>query len=231
MNNLFKVKSTFLRLTTFLLLLHLSLYISAQKKDFAIWYTAGARYEVTKKIKIDLSEELRTNSNAGETDQFFTDVGVSYKFNKYISIGGYYRFIRKREDDENFHTRNRFYGELELSVPIKRFELQYRFRFQRQVNQYSEYVINDPILHNRHRLKIDYNVPKIKLTPSVFYERYFRLNYVSSYFANNERFGTSLSYNFNKKHKAEVAYLIENDLYPKEKRTYILSLGYRFTFK
>ncbi len=218
------------------ILLLLALFTStlaySQKKDFAAWYTLAGRYEITKKIKLDISEELRTISNASISDQFFTDLGISYKFNKYVSLGGYYRFIKKREKDDNFHTRNRFYGELQLSFPFKQFELEYRFRFQRQVNEYFEDIEDDkPILYNRHKIELSYNIPNFKLTPSFSYERFYRLKYVNSYFADNVRYGIGLNYKFNKKHLVSVSYLINKDLYPKEKYLYILSLGYKFTFK
>jgi hypothetical protein len=212
----------------FLVILFFPQNLTAQKKDFAIWYTIGARYEITKKLKIDVSEEFRSIDNGSYGDQFFTDLGLSYKFNKYVSIGGYYRFIRKRENDETFHNRNRFYGDVQLSLPVKRFELSYRFRYQRQVNEYSEYVINDPILYNRHKISLEYNIPKTRLTPSIFYERFFRIN--ESYNADNERYGLDLSYSFLKHHKIDLSYMINNDLAPRDKKLYILSIGYRFTF-
>lgn len=212
-----------------IIILFISQKATAQKEDFAAWYTLGVRYEITKKLKVDLSEEFRTVDNGSYGDQLFTDIGVSYKFNKYISVGGYYRFIRKREDDENFYTRNRFYGDIQLSLPVKRFELSYRFRYQRQKNEYSEYAVNDPVLYNRHKISLKYNIPKTKLTPSVFYERFFRLKYVESYFADNERYGLDLGYSFLKHHKVDLSYMINNDLFPKKKKLYILSVGYRFT--
>lgn len=204
---------------------------TAQKEDFAVWYNLGVRYEINKKLKVDISEEFRTADNGSKGDQLFTDLGVSYKFNKYISVGGYYRYIRKREDDENFHTRNRFYGDVQLSLPVKRFELLYRFRYQYQKNKYSEYAVNDPVLYNRHKVSLEYNIPKTKLTPSIFYERFFRLKYVESYFADNERYGLDLGYSFLKHHKVDLSYMINNDLYPKKKKLYIVSVGYRFKFQ
>ncbi|HEX3009666.1 MAG TPA: DUF2490 domain-containing protein, partial [Bacteroidales bacterium] len=155
----------------------------AQTKDFGAWYSISARYEIVNNLRLGISEELRTNSNASETDQFFTDLGANYKINKYICVGGYYRFIRKRETEDDFYSRNRFYGEVELSYPFYRFEVSYRYRFQRQKNKYTEDEEDkNPILINRHKVGLEYNIRGLKLTPSIFYERFYRLKYTTSYY-------------------------------------------------
>jgi hypothetical protein len=205
---------------------------NAQRKDFGIWYNVSARYEVIKNLRIEVSEELRTVSNASETDQFFTEVGLNYKLNDYINFGGYYRYIKKRDNDKDFNSRDRFFGEIEFNLPFKRFELSYRNRFQRQINKDADDVEEKaPILYNRHKVSLNYNIRKVKLTPSVFYERFYRLKYIDSYFYDNVRYGINLNYRFNKKHLASAGFLIDNDLFPTKKQRNILSLSYRYTFR
>lgn len=201
----------------------------AQKRDFGIWYNGGIQYNI-KKFRIDVSEEFRTVNHASELDQFFTDAGISYKVSKYIRIGGYYRFIRKKEEDDARHNRNRFYGDLTLRLPLKDLELSYRFRYQRQNNEYSEYAYNPAILYNRHKLELSYNIPHSKITPSISYERFFRLKYVRSYFADDVRFSVGAGYKFNKKNHISASYILNKDLYPKVKYLNVLALGYRYDF-
>jgi predicted porin len=222
------------RALTFLCLLFFSAFINthAQTKDFGAWYSISGRYEIINNLRLSISEELRTNSNASETDQFFTDLGVSYKFNKYVSVGGYYRFIKKRETKEDFYSRNRFYGELELSYPFNRFEVSYRYRFQRQKNKYAEDEEDkNPILINRHKLGLSYNIKGVKLSPSIFYERFYRLKYTTSYYPTDVRYGIDLNYRFNKKHAISLGYLIDKDIDRKEKFLYALTLNYKLTIK
>lgn len=205
---------------------------SAQNKDFGIWYNISARYEVIKNLRIEVSEELRTISNASETDQFFTEVGLNYKLNDYVNFGGYYRYIKKRDNDKDFNTRNRFFGEVELNLPFNRFELSYRNRLQRQINKDADDVEEKaPILYNRHKVSLKYNIRKVKLTPSVFYERFYRLKYIDSYFYDNVRYGINLNYKFNKRHLVSTGFLIDEDLFPTKKQRNILTLSYRYTFK
>lgn len=203
-----------------------------QKKDFGAWYSISARYEIINNLRVEVSEEVRTDNNASEIDQFFTDMGLNYKINKFVSVGGFYRFIRKVENDDEFYTRNRFYGEIELKLPFSRFELAYRSRLQRQINKYADDVEEKAArLHNRHKVSLNYNVPNIKLTPSIFYERFYRLKYIGSYFADGQRYGGSLGYNFNKRHKVDIGFLVDEDLYPNKKYQYVLTAGYRLNLK
>ncbi|NJK93594.1 MAG: DUF2490 domain-containing protein [Bacteroidales bacterium] len=214
------------------ILLSGSAILVAQNKDFGAWYSLGGRYEITKKIQLNISEEFRTNSNAGSINQFFTELGLNYKLNKYFSIGGNYRFIKKREDDDQFYTRNRFYGDLEFKLPLKRFEFNYRFRFQKQKNKFAEYEIDlEPIFINRHKFELEYNIPGSKLTPSVFYERFFRTYTSKAYEAVSVRYGLGLSYKFNKKHAISAGYFVDKDLVPNVEYLRVLSFGYRFNLK
>lgn len=220
-----------LRFFLVLLLLISGTVVSAQDKDFGMWYSVSARYEIVKNLRLNVSEELRTASNASEVDQYFTDLGLDYKLNDYISFGGYYRYIRKRETKDDFYARNRFYGEIDLTYPFNRFEFSYRFRLQRQTNKYADDVEEKaPRLYNRHKFAIEYNIPNFKLSPSVYYERFYRLKYISSYFSDSERYGIELNYKFNKKHRAGVGFLIDKDLHPNVDYLNVLTLSYRYSF-
>lgn len=220
-----------LRTYILLVLLFTGSVVKAQDKDFGIWYSVSARYEIVKNLTIDISEEVRTASKASEVDQYFTDAGLGYKLNKYISFGAYYRYIRKRETKNDFYARNRFYGEVDLTYPFNKFEFTYRFRIQRQVNEYADDVEEKaPRLYNRHKFGLEYNIPNFKLTPSVFYERFYRLKYISSYFSSSERYGIDLNYKFNKKHRAGIGFLIDKDLHPNIDYLNVLTLSYRYSF-
>lgn len=202
----------------------------AQEKDFGVWYNVALQYDI-KKFQVGLSEEFRTVNNASELDQYFTDAGVSYKISKYFKIGGYYRFIKKKESDNSMYNRNRFYGDLTLRLPLKNLELSYRFRYQHQNNEFSEYAYNPSVVYNRHKLELSYNIPHSKLTPSLSYERFFRLNYIHTYFAENVRWDIGMEYKFNKRNRISVDYLLNKDLYPKVKYLNVLALGYKYDFK
>lgn len=205
--------------------------VNSQEKDFGIWYTVSGKYSVSKKIKLEIAEEWRTKSNALETDQLFTDLGGSYKFNKYFTAGAYYRFIMKKENNGDFFGRNRFYSDLNFEYPLKRFNIKYRFRMQRQTNRYAEEADDKiPTLINRHKFELEYNINNSKFTPSLFYEAFYRLKYINPYFMESTRLGLGTSYQFSKKHNVQASYLINKDLYPKPEYAFILALGYRYSF-
>jgi hypothetical protein len=227
-----RINSTaFLKIVLLLVPFFLVSQARAQDNDFGVWYSISARYEIFKNLQIDVSEEVRTASKASEVDQYFTEAGLSYKLNKYVSFGGYYRYIRKRETKDDFYARNRFYGELDLTYPLARFEFSYRFRFQRQTNKYADDVEEKaPRLYNRHKFGIEYNIRGFKLTPSVFYERFYRLKYISAYFSDSERYGIDLNYKFNKKHRAGVGFLIDKDLHPNIDYLRVATVSYRYSF-
>ena len=154
------------------LLLFGSLSISAQKTDFGLWYELNAVYDITKGLRFDVEANVRTDQNASSIEKFYIEPGFRYKFNDYFAAGVYYRFIEQRETIDKsegiyeFHPRHRWFVQLKGSLPVYRFTLSARYRFQEQFKTYIEDPEDEiPVWAHRLRLEIDYDIKGLPLQP------------------------------------------------------------------
>jgi len=95
------IKKTFL---LFLLICIVSVTFS-QEKDFGIWASISAEKELIKNLDLNFDVNLRTYHNVSEIEEAFFDIGLNYKFNKYLSAALSYRYTQFREDDELFSSK------------------------------------------------------------------------------------------------------------------------------
>ncbi|HKR05723.1 MAG TPA: DUF2490 domain-containing protein, partial [Bacteroidia bacterium] len=104
----------------------------SQVKDAGLWSSVNLEKKITQKLTAGLSEELRFNENITELGTAFTEIGVDYKFYKFVSLGISYRFIQKRRVDDFYSTRHRYNIDLSLKYKIKKISVSLRERFQTQ---------------------------------------------------------------------------------------------------
>ena len=65
-----------------LFLIFIPLVAFTQEKDFGIWYGVSAEHNLTKKLEIDLSSNIRTFNNASKIEEAFLEGGITYNFSK-----------------------------------------------------------------------------------------------------------------------------------------------------
>src|SRR5512145_2961088 len=117
----------------------ISLNLTAQDKN-GIWYEADASMKIIKKLKADVAGSVRTDENGSHLYSYWVQGGLKYKVNDYFSAGVYYRLIERIEDkdDPGLYSRHRFFVDLKGELPVSRFTLSARYRFQRQTRMYIE---------------------------------------------------------------------------------------------
>jgi hypothetical protein len=213
-------------------ILLLSTVIKAQDNKYGIWYGADASYKIVKNLRFELAGCLRTDQNASNVSSFYFDGGLKYKFNKYFSAGAYYRFTETKEKDDFFYARHRWYVDLNGSLPIGRFTLSGRYRFQEQFKMYIKDpdVDEKPVCYNRFKLSLDYDIPKVPLVPSLSAEIYGQTFSSNDIMIEKTRYTGGLKYNISKKHSVGVDYIYLNSKNTKPKEFNVISLYYSFKF-
>ena len=223
-----------LLISVFLLLT--SLTLKAQKTDFGLWYEANAEYGIVKGLRFDFEANVRTDQNASKVEKFYFEPGLRYKFNDYFAAGIYYRFTEQRETIDKsegiyeFHPRHRWFVQLKGSLPVYRFTLSARYRFQEQFKTYIEDPEDEiPLWAHRLRMELSYDIKGLPLKP------YTSVEMASELFASNEimieqwRYIVGADYTVNKKHTIGLEYIY--NVSKDSKPAYLNAIGLKYKIK
>lgn len=211
-----------------LLVLIISRTGDCQSNDFGIWYGINAEIPVNKKLEADISATLRTFNNASKTEQAFLEAGLSYKFNKFFSVGGAYRFTNNLEDDDQYHIRHKLMFDTKGSLPLNDFTLSLRIRLQAQAMTYFEDE-EDEITDYTGRIKLRgiYNIPKFPINPYISFESFSPIFENSERLIGKERIAGGFEYKIVKKHSIEIEYIFQRDYIPHLSDLSIISVAYK----
>ena len=217
-------------LLLFLLILTASFTFS-QEKDFGIWAGIAAEKELIKNLDLNFDVNMRTYHNVSEIEEAFFDIGLNYKFNKYLSAALSYRYTQFKEDDELFHTRHKWFADLKGKLPLGDFDLSARLRFQQRYKTYFEDE-NDRESKEVGRLKLKalYNIPSFPVNPYLSAELFLPMFSVAENSVEKERFMAGFEYNISKKSSIEIEYMFQRDFFPKLSDMNIISVNYNIKF-
>ena len=161
-----------------LILIHISLLfllipsVFSQTEDFQIWSKLAIKKKINKEISLIFQQDIRFQQNATLFKDYITFLGGQYSFNKKIKIRGIYRYTFSPTIEDGTINEHRFYADLMLRHKIDRFKFKYRGRYQVKSIDFDIYSMH----YFRNRFTVEYNIPKIPLTPYAEYEFYFSLN-------------------------------------------------------
>jgi len=203
----------------------------SQEKDFGIWASISAEKDLIKNLELNFDVNMRTYHNVSEIEEAFFDIGLAYKFNKYLSTALSYRYTEFREDDELFHPRHKWFADLKGKLPLGDFDISARFRFQKRYKTYFEDE-NDRESKEVGRLKLKtlYDIPSFPVNPYLSAELFFPMFSGSERTVEKERFMAGFEYNISKKHSIEIEYMFQRDFFPKLSDMNIISVNYNIKF-
>ena len=201
----------------------------SQNDDFGIWYGLNAESSLTKKLDIDVSAMIRTFNDASKIEQAFMEAGISYKFNKYLSVAGSYRIINNLENNSEFHIRHKFFADVKGTLPIGNFSFSSRFRLQILKKTFIEKESDKvPDYHGRIKLKLIYKIPRFPVNPYLSVESFIPLYRNSSRLIDKNRFTLGSDYKISKKHSVGLEYIFQRDFKPHISDINIISIGYTY---
>jgi hypothetical protein len=219
------------RLCIFLLSLLLPLVAIAQEKDFGIWYDVSAEHKLTDKILIDLSTSIRTFSNARKIEEAFLEGGLSYNFNKHLTIAGSYRLTENIEDNNSYYFRHKLFLDFKGNIPFGNFNFSGRIRFQSTIKNYIDHE-NDkyPGYTGRIKLKALYKTASFPVNPFIYVESFFPMFSDKSRTIEKNRYSGGIEYSIAKKHSVELGYIFQRDYLPSLSDIHLISISYNFKF-
>lgn len=199
-------------------------------RDLETWSSATFQIKFNEKLSLSLSPQLRLQENSSKLEKYFADLKMDYELNKNLEFSLGYRFLSESKNS-GIQWAHRYNIDGKYKFEINRFNGYLRLRYQSGIafNDDKENVWEN---HFRLKTKVDYNIKDWKIDPYISGE-IFRLSgkNVDAQF-DKIRLTIGSSYKFNKKHSISFFYGGEKQLnttYPKT--TYIVGLGYKFTFK
>ena len=191
----------------------------------------GVEKTFFKNWKIGVETTLKLEKNASRIDEIDFDISTDYSPINFLSFGLGYRLAYNQKSDSTYEKKYRYYAQAEFDQNIKRFKLEYRFRYQNIDDDFFQYEKDYPsksILRNR--LQLAYNIPKLPVEPFTYAELYGLLK-KNEDFASKIKLALGIRYNLKKYGKVKAYYRIDielNSLYPYT--FYTIGLNYTFDF-
>lgn len=190
-------------------------------------FGADFQIKLAKGLKLELAPELRFND---AFDCLNLNAGVSYRTFGVIYWGANYRLVCDREVagvvDSGFITRTEYEWEY---LHRYAFDVTYKDNFGRFTPsfrlRYNNYTDDDNSDQGflRYRAKLEYNIHKCKLTPSLYAELFHGLDVGM---LSKMRYSAELDYKVNKQSSFSVGYKLDYFLL-EYKNAHIFTLGYK----
>ena len=200
-----------------LLILFCSFSALAQENDFQTWTSISASKKIIKKTNLTIKQGVRFRENSSLYSKLFTDLKIKRKYNKHFSFAIGYRFSNDWNKQLELRQKNRFYSDIYYKDKCKkRFLFDVRARLQTQGN------IEGYAATFRHKSALAYNIPKIKLEPSVALEYFLPFE---SMLIDKLRYTIGISHPITKDLNAEIAYRIQQEFYVNNPQTLFIFEG------
>jgi len=90
-----------------------------QQQDLQLWTRASLKYDLNKKSRIYIKEELRFKNNIGHLSKLNTELGWRQKLSKQWKVSGYYRLMNIRDLEGYIENRHRFSFQVTWQPPVK----------------------------------------------------------------------------------------------------------------
>jgi hypothetical protein len=214
-----------------LIILLLSTSVFAQDKDFGIWYGISASHKINKKLELNLSTDVRTFRKAAKVDEAFIEGGLTYDFNKYLSVAGSYRLSKSIEDNSSYYFRHKVFLDFKGSIPAGNLSFSARLRFQTRT---KTYIQNEQDKHpdytGRIKLKAVYKTPVFPIDPYVYAESFTPMFSDKTRSIEKIRYSAGLEFKIAKKQSVELEYIFQRDYLPHVSDLNIISVNYNIKF-
>lgn len=198
--------------------------------DFGTWWGVEIRKTFLEDFRVSMRAEARLNENSGNLKNIYINPAFRYTPLKWLSVGVGYRFDnRYLQADRYFDQRHRINIDLGFTYEVKKFEFEYRTRFQMQWENYFSSKIEYPIMFSRNRIGGTYNWKQLPFSTSVSGEIWLPI--VTDTELSKFRLVVAQEYKYKKKHRFQLRFIFQTDLGTGSPwRDYIISTRYIYAF-
>lgn len=165
-----------------------SLPLSAQDTDNNTWMTVGVKHKLNSRFDLSGAAEWRTKDDVSETDRLGAKLGVQYKALSFLKLGAGYEFHYRNRGEQGWKSRHRYYLDGTLSSRWLDWKVSLRERVQHTLDgHHDDFKL-------RSRVKVAYDLPKVKLEPYLSVEMYNGLNKREDFDITRMRYRGGLSF-------------------------------------
>jgi hypothetical protein len=220
----------------FLFLIYVLPSYGQVSNDAGMWNTFTIQHAFTKKLNLVIDQEFRLKENYQRINLFYTNIGVDYKFNKFIKISPTYRTIQKKRLEGTYSFRHRLMLDVTLKKKLKKFTISERFRYQAEVQDFNtskKGKLAEQFL--RFKTDLKYGITN-KITPYISCELRYQIHaprgdgplYDNGFHRVRNVLG--VEYELNKKNSVNVYYLYQTEYFISTPETiFILGIAYTLT--
>ncbi len=201
----------------------------AQNGDAELWTGIELQKRLAKGLSLRLEEEVRINDNISDVKSVFTQVGVTYRFNKYFRTKITYR-LGNQPALNGPGPFNRFMTDFTFRYKKKPFIFFLRGRYQNHVSEMNvDYTARDRDIHWRTRLMVKIDLDKA-VQPYIGSEFYNQLNNPKGNVADTYRFYLGIEYRMARNQEVKLGYILEKPMNPVRNQltAHIWAINYSF---
>jgi len=205
-------------------------------RDLESWSSFNFQYKVNEKWKFNLEQQFRFQNNSSSIDAYITELSTEFDMGKYLYGGLGFRYISQMDDQGNvqgLENHLRFHFDLGAKHDIKRFQMNYRLRYQTK-NELGVSKDEGDYANKHLRLKVgvEYNIKNWKLDPEFSSEifTHFQKKEINGF----DKFRITIGTKYKTKSigKFGIFYRMERELNtPYPQTTNIIGFKYTYTFK
>jgi hypothetical protein len=201
--------SKYLILILFLIVIH---KVGKSQSDFGMWNTFNLEKQFSKKISLEVDEELRFKNNISRLNLLYTNLGINFRPVKGLKFSILYRLTEKYTDVHQFNFRNRLMADAAYKYHLSNFIIGYRARIQ------SEIINNkstSPEWFWRNKFEVKYNLGRFApyLGTELRYQLKVPKHPETDMGWHQVRFFLGLDYKINKNNEVGAYFLVQNDFY------------------
>jgi hypothetical protein len=186
-----------------LLLVSTAMAYAYDDNDFQIWNTDAEEMKINDNSKIVFEQEFRWGDNADEFYYHHYDAGFVYNLEKYLNIGGGYRYIYELKKGK-FKPERAPYVTMSLLWGLNGFKFEDRSRMEYRSFQYQADAWR---YRNKISIKTPWKYTKIGIQPYLSDEMLFSLSATNQLSQNRASAGISMD--MAKNMKAEIYYMLQ----------------------
>jgi hypothetical protein len=200
--------------------------IHAKTDKFGTWIELTFTKKFLKDFEFSIIPEIRLQDDF-TVDEYILEGKLGYKPLKFLDLSVSYRYNTNVKEKGN-EVSNNFVFDATGKTGYKRFDGALRLRFTNDYDagEYDAVANLWEKVYFRPRVKLKYNIKKVKINPYVCYELYYDLK-------NNElnkgRYDIGISRKLSKRHEIGVYYR-NQDYYSTRNSIHILGIDYGFKF-
>ncbi|MBI2279090.1 MAG: DUF2490 domain-containing protein [Bacteroidetes bacterium] len=211
----------------FLISLFFCFQAKAQVNDAGLWLNLNVEKKVTQKFSAQFTHGFRWYENISELGTSFSEIGMSYKIIKPLTVAGFYRYSKNKRVDDFYSNSHRYSFYVSYKLKVKQFKINFREQFQSRYKDLGTREMSYiPKKHLRSKIEVSYDLEK-KYTPFISGELFYEIGE----YIDNVRYQAGLESELNKFNTFHLYYMIDKEMNVKNPWTnYVVGVGYNFTF-